>query len=527
MRKVYFLAILIGLISCKKTLIEDVKGDSLRISILPLEELSLNAFKVTGSLEIRNLSGDIAYGLLVGKTLNPTEANSKSFPIASTSSSVDFTQKIEGLDTGQVYYVRAYAKRNNLIEYSANQTLAKVSPQILRADTSLNYGRTLSLFTNIVKIDPQAQVQVLLNNKPITLKSISQGFMTTTFLAEFDESFLPGTMELSLKVGSVTIKYPKSVKVLSGKWKQLNDLPFADTGFSLWTERIRVGDWIYALGLSQQSTPVFSKFNFLTGQQVTLSTIPEGYAYQNGAVVALGNEIHFIAGEKVGNYQNWLLSKAHFVYNINSGTWRRESDFPGDERSDPVAFVYGEKLYMGMGANRASSPVVRNDYFSDMWTYQPQSKTWSRLSSFPEEKGRLSSGTFTIGSKFYLTGGVSKTQYSNTPNKETWCYDIAADRWSKKASFPGKAQVFFASFTINGKGYVGLGESSSYNSYYGRNLETDFYRYDADKDDWTQVSSGPQPAGNPFSASYGEYGIYGAGADVNSTAKTSLFAFYP
>lgn len=55
--------------------------------------------------------------------------------------------------------------------------------------------------------------------------------------------------------------------------------------------------------------------------------------------------------------------------------------------------------------------------------------------------------------------------------------------WSVKTSFPGTARETTCSFSVGGKGYVGLGRSP------GQDIREDFWQYDAQNDTWTQVAN--------------------------------------
>ncbi|HNP99630.1 MAG TPA: hypothetical protein PKK99_11280, partial [Bacteroidia bacterium] len=57
--------------------------------------------------------------------------------------------------------------------------------------------------------------------------------------------------------------------------------------------------------------------------------------------------------------------------------------------------------------------------------------------------------------------------------------------WIKKADFPGNGKTGVSSFSINNKGYMGLGLDSLSNG------STDWYEYDEISNSWTQMSSLP------------------------------------
>lgn len=526
MRNIILLVIFLGLFSCKKAIIEK-DGDSFRISMLPLPEEEFNTFKVKGTLEVRNVNDEIQYGILIGKNVNPTIGNAVNIPLGTTSNSVDFSKVISDLDTGSVYYVRAYGKSSEQTEYSSNQQISKVSPQIRLADSTLNYGRSFTFSTNITNISTNSKVLVLLNGTPVPIKSILNTFSGFVFTAEVPDNLSVGNASLSLVIDKLSIPYPKKLNLLPGLWKKLSNLPFENYGFAYNSEKILVGDWIYNNMIISGTATEFSKYNYKTGQWVKLTPLAGGYMYQKGAIVALDNQIHFICGDQAGNYQSSSTTKVHYIYNISTDSWSKEADFPGEERRTPVFGVINGKIYIGLGVNWGTASVPKSIYHQDMWSYDPSTKTWQKLANFPDVAGRTLQANFVIGSKLYFTGGAVKSGYQNLASKETWSYDAVGNQWSKKAPFPGKAEVLFANFTIAGYGYVGMGESLTYNSYSGKNLENAIYKYNPDADNWLRVSNGYQLVSTPFSASNGTVGLIGGGMDASSDYQPQLYSFTP
>jgi hypothetical protein len=54
--------------------------------------------------------------------------------------------------------------------------------------------------------------------------------------------------------------------------------------------------------------------------------------------------------------------------------------------------------------------------------------------------------------------GISKC------SQRFWQYDPIADKWDKKADFPGKGRAFSGQFTIGKDGYAGFGSTTYSNS---------------------------------------------------------------
>ncbi|WP_316836759.1 hypothetical protein [Pedobacter nutrimenti] len=536
MRKfLLLLYVSVVLLSCKKTVIDEIAGDSFRISILPIQSPAFNQFKIAGTLEIRKTATDIEYGLVVSKLLNPTIETAKIYKIGGSKNSVDFTQQLTDLDTGSVYYVRAYGKGNAVTEYSANQVIGKVSPQIVSADNKVNYGRPLLITTNISTLTKESPVKVFLNTTELIVTSISGSNVGSAITAQFSNQLAPGVYTLKVSIDNLNLVYQKKVTLLEGTWQQLENLP-ADNGGLIGTANYFIsGDWIYTFGVASQAATTianFNKYNYKTRQKVLLTPYDPVYALEKPAILQEGSNIHMICGDLIGGYQNAVTTKSHYVYNMTTDNWIKEADFPGGERRNPVAIVANNKLYVGMGYK--TSPVIvfpsSNTYYTDFWSYDLTTKVWKKLSDFPQSKGRMLSGTFTIGSKLYITGGAAGetgSSSSGAASKETWCYDAATDQWTKKADYPGKGEIAFANFSIGNFGYVGLGESLFYDSYFGKNLDQQFFKYDPANDKWTEVSNLNRGISQGLSGANGIQGFAGGGSDAYGGPIKTLYMFTP
>ncbi len=151
------------------------------------------------------------------------------------------------------------------------------------------------------------------------------------------------------------------------------------------------------------------------------------------------------------------------------GNWTELSDFDGIPRSDAVAFVIGNKAYIGIGYDGS-------DRLNDFWEYDPQLNNWTRKADFPgvPRNGAVGFGTDTKG--YIGTGydGVNKL-------KDFWEYDPATDTWVQISGFGGSARYGAVAFAIGNKGYVGTG-------YDGADLK-DFWEYDPSTNQWTQKLS--------------------------------------
>lgn len=99
---------------------------------------------------------------------------------------------------------------------------------------------------------------------------------------------------------------------------------------------------------------------------------------------------------------------------------------------------------------------------------------------------------FAIGNKLYVGGGYVADFYNT---KQFYEYDLATDKWTKKADLPGgfKNRSGGIGFAIGTKGYIGLGAEDNL-SISGSKPLADLWEYDPATDKWTAKASLPDTA---------------------------------
>ena len=110
---------------------------------------------------------------------------------------------------------------------------------------------------------------------------------------------------------------------------------------------------------------------------------------------------------------------------------------------------------------------------------------WIRKSDLPVSSGRALGLGFSIASKGYFFGGSTNGEEL----KDLYEYDPLTDQWTKKADcgidFEGGVRM-----VINGKVYVGLGQSRSL-----RSLTNQLWEYDPTSNQWTRKADFPGTLG--------------------------------
>lgn len=525
MRQFWLLLFAFFILSCTKKEIKDIQADSFRISILPVVNPAFNQYKLTGTLDVHQVASNVEYGLVVGKALNPVIEHDQVFKVGSSSISIDFTKVIANLDTGFTYYVRAYGKSSTSTEYSANQAIGKLTPKLSLNTTSLQYGQTFNVFANFYISDTESLPEVQLNNTPVKLARVGSGVDITSLSFIPPATLSPGQYTLTVKVGNMSIAYPTQLTLLEGTWTSLNlVLPRNYSGFTK-PDRYVIGDWIYTNQFGSPVSPSsFGKYNYKTGETQTLKALPSELLVQGAAIVQIGNDLHFLGGELIGTGSpNRPVAKSHLIYHTTSDTWTQEPDIAAAGRRDAAVMLVGNHIYYGLGTDPS---ITDGGYFTglnDIWVYDINTKNWTKLPDFTG-KGGYSRAYFNVNGKLYVTGGNGD---NSTPVKETWCYDPGTNQWSRKADYPGQGWINLSTFNTGGYGYVGLGETASYDSYFGRNLYPNFYKYNTTTDKWTEVSNFGGNLIQPFVANVESGILIGAGFDSSSAPSRALFIFKP
>jgi N-acetylneuraminic acid mutarotase len=174
-----------------------------------------------------------------------------------------------------------------------------------------------------------------------------------------------------------------------------------------------------------------------------------------------------------------------------SSGWTRKKDLPIMLYRAP-AFSIDNKGYVATGL--APDSLTR-----DIWEYNPQNDSWTRLAPLPALK-RYGGVGFAIGGKGYVCGGITELHEASM---ELWEYDPKTDSWERKADMP---EIYYmpqtlAGFSVNNKGYV----MASYNN-------DNFYEYDPATDSWSAKANFPGRATDLAAGfSIGDKGYIGTG----------------
>lgn len=269
---------------------------------------------------------------------------------------------------------------------------------------------------------------------------------------------------VGLGVGSEAIYTNKFLKDIweydpaTNSWTQKADFPGSGRieaiGFSI-ADKGYVGMG-YNNGYSNTSGFLNDFYEF----DPLLNTWSKKADYLGGGLAAtvgfsIGNKGYMGTGWTGENYK-----KDFYEYDPLKDKWTRKADFAGDARGFATGFAIGTKGYIGTGkilAEPLKAPV------RDFWEYDTLANNWTRKADFGLY-GTYDAAGFNIGSKGYIGNGIT----ADSPTYLFYEYNPIINQWISIAGFPSTGTRFDdndAAFSINGKGYVGIGHFS-YNNFY-------------------------------------------------------------
>jgi N-acetylneuraminic acid mutarotase len=200
-----------------------------------------------------------------------------------------------------------------------------------------------------------------------------------------------------------------------------------------------------------------------------------------------------------------LLTALHNTDNTFAQTWAPMANL-GTGRDGAIIFSINNKIYVGAGSTQ-----------NDFWAYDPASNAWTQKASIPGPTGvRGFAVGFSVNGKGYIGLGT-RSDSTTTVLNDIWEYDTSGNSWIQKNNFPGVSRDGAFSFVINDTAYVGGGNDSL------GNLHNDFWMYNASADTWVQKANVPDYLIFPFTFSINGQGYISCGASSSETIATYMY----
>ena len=231
----------------------------------------------------------------------------------------------------------------------------------------------------------------------------------------------------------------------------------------------------------------FWKYDVTTEVWTQLSDFP-GEARLEATTFTVNDKIYVGLGRNSVRAQGSLSD--FWEYDAKTDSWERLPDFPGEPRQKASSFVYLESAFVGLGGRFRQSNFVR---FSDFYEFNTATREWNEITSFPGG-ARSSASVFVINQNAYVGfGALNGSQPANILySPDFWSFDLVEKSWSQIASFPEAGREASASFSINSRGYIGLGERTVDHQI---SRFDSFYEYDTLTDTWIESEFNPNGRG--------------------------------
>ncbi len=250
-------------------------------------------------------------------------------------------------------------------------------------------------------------------------------------------------------------------------WTQLAPLPDTDEGLGIVGGAARNSASAFAIGNKGYIGLGYDGKNYLKDFweiDVTTNTWTKRDDFpgsaRNGAIgfAVLGKG--YFGGGFDDNYQKDL-----YVFDPTTNLWASAGDIRGSKRYNGGAFVYKDEVYIVGGMNNQA-------LVTDFYKFNPalpEAVAWTELNRIADVTdndwdddyatiARQYPCIFIIDDWAYMTCGSTKSSLVN----ETWGYDFDADKWNDFPAFEGTSRSAAVAFSVDNRGFVLTGRSSSY-----------------------------------------------------------------
>lgn len=294
-----------------------------------------------------------------------------------------------------VYYVRAFAKTENLIIYSNQKSFKSKGCKPPRIDhlypESSSPGRLITIVGEHFSTDTLNNKVLFGSAKANVIKATGDTLLVQCPVTTFDEP-----LTVSLEVAMQESRLPSSFRT-TNSWKVSNKFP---------------------------GEKRFESSFFTIGSKGYVTLGSTGFAK--------------------------YASKELWEYDIETAQWRTMVTFPGEKRSSGISFSIENFGYVGLG-HTLDAYIDENNIqlkaLSDLWRFDSYTNTWERLADFP---GKLEWGT----PNYFVAEGKLYFYYSRADG--FWVYDPVIDKWSYLTqSLPNLTNKYYmSSLTIEDKGFL-------------------------------------------------------------------------
>ncbi len=299
------------------------------------------------------------------------------------------------------------------------------------------------------------------------------------------------------------------------QWKQLDSIPVPRSDAASFS----IGDtgYIVAGGNSWFLYDAWT-YDTLTNAWSQIQNFPNT-TNDEGQV---GFSINGIGYVGTGAYIGYSWTNSFYEYTPSAGQWTSIASFPGVARAGAVAFVIGDKAYVGGGHDGPTGGNPLNDFY----VYNASTGTWGGpIAPCPAAGVGSHAVAFAINGEGYVGTGDTISGSSYIPEKDFWKYNPDSDKWTRVADFGGGVRADAAGFAICDKGYVGTGNPDVAQNEFTK----DFWQYDPVKNKWTRIADyGGTARAYTRAFVIGKTAYVGTGRNASSTSGLgALWSYTP
>jgi N-acetylneuraminic acid mutarotase len=181
---------------------------------------------------------------------------------------------------------------------------------------------------------------------------------------------------------------------------------------------------------------------------------------------------------------NWTLS-----VNPSTTTWLKTSAVSGNGNVKVYVTVQEKNTTSSRTATVVVSSQSNVSKSVTITITQDMEKQWQSIAAFPGI-GRAAASGFAIGDKFYVGLGWGHKENADQDLGDFYEYNSTTNSWAKKADFPNGRREYAKGFSLNGKGYIAMGQQvECTSSGCTGTIFKDVWEYDASNDAWKKVAT--------------------------------------
>jgi len=303
-----------------------------------------------------------------------------------------------------------------------------------------------------------------------------------------------------------------STQLFSQTWT-----PQAPPPFSARNEMVSfmVNDVAYA-GLGDTATDAYStafyRYDAVADTWVSIAPFP-GPARERAVAFTVNGKGYVGLGDDLSTTGGFF--KDFYSYDPLADAWSKIADFGGSGRSDAVAFGIGTTGYVGFGNDSTGTSK------KDFWKYNSTANTWQLITSSSSINERWGATSFVLNGKGYVVAGVKGSNFFLSDVQE---FNPANNIWTERVFADGLNLQFIRAraFVVNNKAYICYGNQDHVASYNPANNEVK---------NLGDVIMGGESRVSPLAFSVNGKGYFGMGYGLifggNSGLRNDLWEFSP